>query len=213
MMVFGNRWALWTCLVMPLRGAMMKQMQKFLMVWYVGCAATYLPAQDLLCRIEESVVQDFAETVFPLKVAGTKKVEVPLLGRKMSKEIPWKAIVSCPKISIEEEKRSFAADVSVKAEGFTWEGKVDGLLEITYDNEERAIVVQVNEATVPVTLGPIAFNLDVSKEVPEMPFQFSLPDFHASFNGKDVHVSTTPAIRFEEEAIVLEGDVKCRVKN
>jgi hypothetical protein len=190
----------------------MISLRKMLMTVAASFAVTCIHAEDLSCRIDERVVQEFAESVFPIKVAGKKKVEMTILGSKVAKEIPWTATVSRPKIAIDNENQSFVADVSVKAEGgITWDGKVDGILDIAYNEKQRALVVQVSEAIVPVSVGPLAFKLDVSEEVPEMPFHFSLPDFHASFNGKKVHVSTDPSVRFEHDAIILEGKVECRV--
>ena len=169
-------------------------------------------AQDVTCRINETVVQEFAEIVFPLKLSGTRPVEVQVLGARVFKDIAWTAKVSNPRMSLGQKERRFDADVDATADGVPWKGKVTGSLAIDYDEKRRAVVVQVEKAIAPVSIGPLRFDLDVSDEVPEMPLHVDLPEFTTSFNGKKVTARTIPSIEFEDQAIIVNGDVEFTVE-
>ena len=180
------------------------------MAFVVGARVAF--AHDVTCRINETVVQEFAEIVFPLKLSGTRTVKVQVLGAEIAKDVAWTAKVSNPRMSVGSKERRFDADVDATADGVPWKGKVTGSLAIDYDEKRRAVVVQVEKAIAPVTIGPLQFDLDVSEEVPEMPLRVDLPDFTTTFNGKNVTARTVPSIEFDEEAIVVNGDVEFTVE-
>lgn len=164
-------------------------------------------AQGITCRIEQQVVQQFSDTVFPMVMTGKKRLSVDVLGASVTQDVPWKATISDPIITITKDTQTFSADVNVEAVATTWQGKVNGQLAIDYDAKRNAVVVQVIDAIVPVKVGPISMEIDVSKEVPDLPFQVMVPDLTIPFRGKKIRVQTTPDIKCEDGAVVVTSDV------
>ena len=64
----------------------------------------------------------------------------------------------------------------------------------------------------PVTIGPITVEIDVAKEVPDLPFQVMVPQLTIPFRNKKIRVQTNPQIEFEDGAIVVKTDVAFAVK-
>lgn len=175
-------------------------------------ACTGAHAENITCRIEQDAVQLFSDAVFPLVLTGNKRVTVEILGAAVWQEVPWKATVSKPVITINQESQTFSADVKVESVAAFWEGKVAGRLVISYDQKKSAVVIHVADAIVPVTVGPIALEIDVSKEVPDLPFQVMMPQLTIPFRNKKIRVQTKPQIEFEDGAIVVKTDVVFAVR-
>ena len=177
--------------------------------WY-SCAG--VQAENITCRIEQETVQRFSDAVFPMVLTGKKRVTVGILGAAVSQDVPWKATVAKPVITINQESQTFSADVRVDSVAAFWEGKVAGRLVIFYDPKKNAVIIQVVDAIVPVTIGPITVEIDVAKEVPDLPFQVMVPQLTIPFRNKKIRVQTNPQIEFENGAIVVKTDVAFAVK-
>ena len=172
---------------------------------FSACAAGQ--AQGINCRIEQDVVQQFTDVVFPMALTGKKRLSVVVLGASVTQEVPWKATVTDPVITITKDSQAFTADVEVEAVATKWRGKVNGQLAIEYDEKQNAVVVKVTDAVVPVSVGPLTMEIDVSKEVPDLPFQVVVPDMKIPFKDKKIQMRTTPTIECEDGAVVVKTDV------
>jgi len=179
------------------------------LVWS-ACATSQ--AQSITCRIEQDVVQQFTDKVFPMELEGKKKLSVGVLGTSATTEVPWKANVTRPRITITKDSQTFTAHVVAEAVGAKWEGDVNGKLKIDYDAKKNCVVVQVTDAVVPVSVGPLTMEIDVSKEVPDLPFQVMVPDLTIPFRGKKIRVQTTPHLECEDGAVVVTSDVVFTIK-
>lgn len=168
--------------------------------------------EDMTCRIGQSAVQKFATAVFPMEFEGTKTVGVNILGAEVTQDVPWRAIVSNPVITIGQQDRTFSADVVVESGGLTWNGRVDGKLNIEYVQKKRVVLIKVVDAIVPVTLGPLTMQIDVAKEIPDLPFSVALPDMVIPFRGHKIAVLTRPRLTFVEGAIVVGTETAFRVQ-
>jgi hypothetical protein len=164
-------------------------------------------ADDISLSIHEKTISDFCESIFPLQLKGKKRVSVAVLGRTVSQEMPWTATVSSPSVTISRDEQKFVANVQAESTGLKWKGEVAGTLEARYDAKRQAIVISVSDAVVPITLGPLQIGIDVAKEVPELPFLFSLPEISLPEKGKKVRVVADPTIEFDEGAVVITGDL------
>lgn len=168
-------------------------------------------AADLVCVIEEQVLQRFVQMVFPLSLTGKKDVEADVLGIKTKKTVPWKATVTNPKVEITAENQAFSADVSAQSVGtlipVSWKGKVEGRIDIRYDESRKAFIVNIEDAIAPVRLGPLMLDVDVSKDVPDLPFELSLPEYTLKIKDKTVSVKTEPNIAFADGEVRVEGKV------
>jgi len=182
------------------------------MVWLAWSVCGMCAGESITCRIEQEVVQQFSDAVFPMVMAGKKRVSVQVLGASVSQDIPWKATVTRPVITISADSQAFSADVKVDSVAASWQGKVNGRLVISYDEKRNAVVIHVADAIVPVTVGPLTLEIDVSKEVPDLPFQVMVPEMSIPFRGKKIRVETRPHIEFEESAIVVKTDVTFTAK-
>ena len=176
------------------------------------CACAGSHAENITCRIEEETVQRFSDAVFPMVLTGKKRVTVKILGAAVSQDFPWEATVSKPVITINQESQTFSADVRVDSVSAFWEGKVAGRLVISYDPKKNVVIIQVADAIVPVTIGAITVEIDVSKEIPDLSFQVMSPQLTIPFRGKTIRVQTKPHIEFEDGAIVVKTDVAFAVK-
>ena len=67
----------------------------------------------------------------------------------------------------------------------------------------------------PVTIGAITVEIDVSKEIPDLSFQVMSPQLTIPFHGKTIRVQTKPHIEFEDGAIVVKTadckELKCHL--
>jgi hypothetical protein len=158
-------------------------------------------------RIDERAIAAFCEAVFPMQLEGKKRVGVTVLGKTVSKEMPWTATVRSPKVDISRKEQTFVAEMEVQSAGLKWRGDVAGTLEAHYDAEREAIVISIADAVVPVTVGPLQVAIDVAKEVPELPFAFPLPEVTVPVHGKQVRVVTIPDVGFDEGAVVVTGSL------
>ena len=182
------------------------------MVWLAWSVCGMCAGENITCRLEQEVVQQFSDAVFPMVMAGKKRVSVQVLGASVSQDIPWKATITRPVITISADSQAFSADVKVDSVAASWQGKVNGRLVISYDEKRNAVVIHVADAIVPVTVGPITLEIDVSKEVPDLPFQVMVPEMSIPFRGKKIRVETRPHIEFEDSAIVVKTDVAFTAK-
>ncbi len=180
---------------------------KFLSILIISSQLTAAPPAvvdgDVACRITAKAIQKFAACVFPMDFRGTKDIQVAVLGATVKKEIPWEARVSNPVIKLSRDSQTFSADVKAVAGGVPWTGKVDGTLELSYSKKQRAVVVAVKNAIVPVRVGPIAVEIDVAKEIPELPFAIPMPELEFPFRDERILVTTEPSLRFVDNAVVV----------
>ncbi len=79
-------------------------------------------------------------------------------------------------------------------------------------SEKNAVIIQVADAIVPVTIGPTTLKIDVSKEIPDLLFQVMSPQLTIPFRGKTSRVQTKSHIEFEDGANVVKTDVAFAVK-
>ena len=191
------------------KGNCMRYATTATMIWLAWSACEICADENITCRIEQKVVQQFSDTVFPMVMTGKKRAAVQVLGASVSQDIPWKATISNPIITINADSQIFAADVKVNSLSTSWKGEVNGGLIISYNEKRNAVVIHVTDAIVPVTVGPLTFEIDVSKEVPDLPFQIMVPEMSIPFRDKKIRVKTTkPRIEFEDSAIVVKTDVE-----
>lgn len=169
-------------------------------------AQTRIADEDVACRVSEKAIQKFAACVFPMEFRGTKEVQVGVLGAAVTNRVPWEARVSKPVIRITQRSQTFTASVEATAAGVPWKGDVNGTLDITYSNERKAIVVAVRDAIVPIRVGPLALDVDVSEEIPELPFAIPMPELAFPFKDKQVRVRTNPRLRFIDDAVIVVTD-------
>lgn len=162
--------------------------------------------EDVACRVTGRAIQKFAACVFPLDFRGTKEVQVEVLGAAITKEVPWEARVSNPVITIRPNSQTFTADVQAIAGGVPWAGKVTGNLDISYSAKQKAIVVAVKDAIAPIRVGPVALDLDVSREIPELPFVVPMPELSFQFKDERIRVTTDPTLRFVDGAVIVVTD-------
>lgn len=179
----------------------------------IGAMVPCRGADDITFRIEERVIKDFCEAVFPIRLKGRKRVGITVLGKSVSQEVPWTAIVRSPRIKISRAEQAFVADVEVEASGLKWKGDVAGKLEARYDTKDEAIVISVADAVVPVTVGPLTIDIDVAKEVPELPFAFPVPQITLPTQGKKVRVVTDPEIGFDDGVVVVSSKVSFKTES
>ena len=59
---------------------------------------------------------------------------------------------------------------------------------ISYDPKKNVVIIQVADAIVPVTIGAITVEIDVSKEIPDLSFQVMSPQLTIPFRGKTIRV-------------------------
>lgn len=183
-------------------------------VWATSAASAVAaedgPAPGITVRIEKPVVEAFCDAVFPMTLAGTKKVGVTILGNTIAQDVPWKATVRSPEISIDADAQTFVAQVEAATTGgppITWEGEVTGRLTVEYVEKTQTVLVRVKDAVAPVALGPIRLDLDVSQDVPELTFQMPVPTIQLpDQKKKGVRVSMKADIEFVEDAIVVAVD-------
>ena len=191
------------------KGNCMRYATAATMIWLAWSACEICADENITCRIEQKVVQQFSDTVFPMVMTGKKRVAVKVLGAAVSQDIPWKATISNPIITINADSQTFVADVKVDSLSASWKGEVNGHLIISYDEKRNAVIIHVADAIVPVTVGPLTLEIDVSEEVPELPFQIMVPEMSIPFRDKIIRVKTTkPRIEFEDSAIVVKTDVE-----
>ncbi len=174
-----------------------------------GAAADDTPPSGITVRIEKPVVEAFCDAVFPMTLTGTKKVGVTILGQSLAQDVPWKATVRSPTISIDEDAQTFVAQVDATTTGtgpqITWEGEVTGKLTADYVEKTQTVTVRVTDAVAPVTLGPLRLDLDVSEDVPELSFQLPVPTIQLPDQKKGVRVSMNATIDFVKDAILVSG--------
>lgn len=174
-----------------------------------------LQAADVVCRLSEKAVQQFADLVFPMQVSGTKKISsLPLGGALggLGGEVRWTADVSKPSIKITPGERTFRATVKANAGGITWTGEVKGTLDIDYDARAKVLVVRVRDAIVPLSVGPVSVPIDVSQEVPTFRFSVALPEITIPEKRQVILVDANPDIRYEDGAVVISSDVRFHAK-
>jgi hypothetical protein len=184
-------------------------------VGFLLCVASTGLAADVVCRLSEKAVQQFADLVFPMPVSGTKKMSALPLGGGfggLGGEVRWTADVSKPVIRITAAERTFTATVKANAGGITWSGEVKGVLDIDYDAKDKVLVVRVRNAIVPLSIGPVGVPIDVSQEVPTFRFSVALPEITIPEKRSVVRVAADPDIRFEDGAVVVSSDVKFELK-
>ena len=119
--------------------------------WY-SCAG--VQAENITCRIEQETVQRFSDAVFPMVLTGKKRVTVGILGAAVSQDVPWKATVAKPVITINQESQTFSADVRVDSVAAFWEGKVAGRLVIFYDPKKMRLLFRLRMRSCPLRSGP-----------------------------------------------------------
>jgi hypothetical protein len=172
-----------------------------------SCLAVAAPPgvaeEDVACRVTGRAIQKFTACVFPMDFSGTKEIQIEVLGASVRKNVPWEARVSNPVITIKPNSQTFSADVKATANGLPWSGQVNGNLDITYSLERKAIVVAVRDAVAPVRVGPVSIDIDVSKEIPELPFVLPMPELTFPVKGQRIRVTTNPRLRFIDSAVVV----------
>jgi hypothetical protein len=169
-------------------------------------------AREVECRISQQAVQRFAEVVFPMEIAGTKKLSGQALGASLMGDVKWTAVVSKPVITLNKSKRRFKAAVTARAAGVTWSGDVEGSLDIRFDAKQSSLVVGVSDTVVPINAGFVTFDLDISEDVPEFVFSVAMPEVTIPEKRQVVRVKAEPAIAFEDGAVVLRTDLGFSVK-
>ena len=163
-----------------------------------------IAAEDVVCRISEAAVQKFADVVFPMEVSGTKKIA----GAALAGGVPWKATVSKARISVGRDARTFVAHVRAQAAGVTWEGDVQGKLQIDYTAKTNMLTVRVRDAIVPIDAGIIKVDLDVSDDLPVFGFHVAMPEASIPERKKKFRVESAPTIEFEDGAVLVKSDVR-----
>ena len=163
-------------------------------------------AEDVECRISQQAVQRFAGVVFPMEIAGTKKIAGQALGASLMGDVKWTAVVSNPVITVSKDVQRFKAAVTARAAGITWSGDVEGSLDIRYDKKRSALVVQVRNAVAPINAGIVKFDLDISEDVPEFVFSVAMPEVTIPERRQVVRVKAEPVIDFEDGALVMRTD-------
>jgi hypothetical protein len=196
----------------------MKNASRFrvaILAGFLFCFASTARAADVVCRLSEKAVQQFADVVFPMQVSGSKKISALPLGGGfggLGGEVRWTADVSKPVIKITAAERTFTATVKANASGITWTGEVKGTLDIDYDAKDKVLVVRVRDAIVPLSVGPVSVPIDVSQEVPTFRFSVALPEITIPERRRIVRVDADPEIRYEDGAVVVSSDVKFELK-
>lgn len=164
-------------------------------------------AGDVDCRISQRAVQKFADFVFPMTIKGTKSLGGAGLGASIAGSIAWKATISKPRLTITRDARLFESHAVVEAAGINWTGTVKGKLAIEYIAKTRQLVVKVQDAIVPLNLGLVKVDVDVSQDVPPFIFNVALPEVMVPDSRTPVRINAAPAITFEDGAVVLSSDV------
>jgi len=204
----------------PARPAVERQPWKAIGAWLLPAviviSAGVLPLRwcwandddSVVVRVPDEIIDRFCDAVCPLQISGKKRVSVTLLGRQVSQEVPWTAVVTAPRVSITRDKQAFVAKVEATTSAVpsvVWSDEVTGELDVSYDAKREAIVIRVVNVIAPIAIGPLKMDVDVAPDIPEMVVLFRVPDIRVPNQRKTVSVDIEPSIRFEEDTVVVTG--------
>lgn len=166
---------------------------------------------DISIAITEATIGRFANAMMPLTLRGTRNITigVPVVGA-IDIQIPWVVVVTNPRVSLQEGRALFDADVDLQAGPLRSRERISGALVASFDLENRQIVMSAQEAflTLRSQQGPGAeARLDVAERMPPFRIPVSLPKPVIQLGEKSIRVTTDPQVQFAEKMLLVTTDL------
>ena len=161
--------------------------------------------RDILqINVGSEILQRAAELSMPLRVKGVQKTPIG--------NMKWIAVITNPKIKIEDEIASFVADVLVDGGVIKLKQKITGRLQPRYIRKANRIIVKPVDVIFKVDSNPGPLqalgNINLNDSMPDIEIPVNLPPPVFKVNKKMIKVLVDPKFAFIENALLITTPVK-----